>query len=173
MACKQEDQPKTRTIVDRDGNILVDMPGEAITNTFHIPTFRTMELPTIAECKAMWDKDPGGCKKLINQYWLKEKRGNATKVPQELFRSNFHEEYLDLVTMLSRVMGLPTKTYFQEWMVYFVEKILREEEDVTTKASFYWEGIISDCFHEQFMNVKKTSKFYMTSCLVYSLAEQR
>lgn len=114
-----------------------------------------------------------GCKKLINQYWLKEKRGSAVKVPQELFHNDFYEDYHDLVTMFSRVMGLPTTAFFHEWMVYFIEKILRGDEDVTNKASFYWGSIISDCFHEQFMNVKKSSKFYMTSYLVYSLAEQR
>lgn len=58
-------------------------------------------------------------------------------------------------------------------MVYFIEKILRGDEDVTTKASFYWGGIISDSFHEHLMNVEKTSRFYMTSYLVYSLAEWR
>lgn len=50
--------------------------------------------------------------------------GSAVKVPQELFRSDFYEDYHDLVTLLSRVMGLPTAAYFQEWMVYFVKKIL-------------------------------------------------
>lgn len=66
-------------------------------------------------------------------------------------------------------MGLPTMAYFQEWMVYFVEQILHEKEDIL----FYWGGIISDCFHEQFMAMEKTSKFYMTSYLVYSFAKQR
>lgn len=80
--------------------------------TFHIPTFEEMVFPTIGECKATWDEDPMGCKKLINQYWLKEKRGSTAKVPQELFHKDFHENYHNLVTMLSRVMGLPTTAYF-------------------------------------------------------------
>lgn len=90
----------------------------------------------------MWDEDPLKCKKLINQYWLKEKRGSATKVPQELFRSDFYEDYHDLVTLLSRLIVLPTASYFQEWMVYFVEEILHGED-----TTFYYGGIISDCFH--------------------------
>lgn len=44
------------------------MLGEVTTKTFYIPTFEEMEVPTIVECKAMWDKDPMGWKKLINQY---------------------------------------------------------------------------------------------------------
>lgn len=132
-----------------------------------------MEIPTIEEFQAVWDGNPTGYRKLINQHWLKEKRGNTAKVPHELFRSDFHEDYHDLVTMLSRVMGLPMAAFFQGWMVYFIEKILCGNEDVTTKITFYWGGIISNYFHEQFVDVKKSSKFYMTSYLVYSLANQK
>lgn len=84
-------------------------------------------------------------------------------------RSDFRKDYYDLVTMLSKVMGLPAAAYFQEWMAYYIEQILRGNEDVNTKTSFDWGGIISNCFHEQFVNIKKSSKFYMTSYLVYSL----
>lgn len=132
-----------------------------------------MEVPTLEECQAAWDDNPSGYKKLINLHWLKERRGSAAKVPQELFRSDFHEDYHNLVTMLSRVMGLPAATYFQEWMAYFIEQILCGNENIITKVSFYWGGIISNYFHEQFVNIKKSSKFYMTSYLVYSLADQR
>lgn len=148
MACQQAYQTETRTIVDRDGNILVDMSAEGITKTFHIPTFEEMETPTIEECKAAWDDNLMGCKRLINQHWLKEKRGSTAKVPQELFHNDFHKDYHDLVTMLSQVMGIPTAVFFQEWMVYFVQQILRGNEDVTMKSSFYWGGMISDYFHE-------------------------
>lgn len=173
MASRHEYQSDTRTIVDRDGNILTDMSAEGITKTFHIPTFQEMETPTIEECQATWDGNPTGCKRSINQHWLKEKQGRAVKVPHELFRSDFHEDYHELVTMLSRVMGLLTTAFFQEWMVYFIEKILWGNDDVTTKTTFDWGGIISNYFHEVFLNVKKRSKFYMTSYLVYSLADQR
>lgn len=74
--------------------------------------------------KNMWKADPLGCKKLINQHWLKEKRSSADKVPQELFRSDFHEEYHDLATLLSRVTGLPIVSFFQEWMFYFFKEII-------------------------------------------------
>lgn len=88
------------------------MSAKGITRTFHIPTFEEMEMPTIEEGKATWDENLMGCKKLINQYWLKEKRGSAVKVPQELFRNDFFEDYDDLVTMLSWVIGLPFGTFF-------------------------------------------------------------
>lgn len=85
MAYRKAYHPKTQTIVDKDGNMLVDMSAKAITKTFHIPTFEEMELPTIKECKATWDDNPLKCKKFLNQHWLKQKRGSAAKVPQELF----------------------------------------------------------------------------------------
>lgn len=42
MACREEYQLETYTIVDRDGNILADMSAKSITKTFHIPTFGDM-----------------------------------------------------------------------------------------------------------------------------------
>lgn len=166
MACREAYQPETRTIMDRDGNILADLLAKSIGKAFHIPTFGEMEEATIKYSKETWDADPLGCKRIINQYWLKQKRGSAAKVPQELYRCNFFEDYHDWVTLLTRVMGLPTTIYFQEWMFYFVEEILRG------KAKFYWAGIISNYLHEYFMAVKKTSRFYMTSYLVYLLADK-
>lgn len=109
MSCRQVYQPETRTIIDRDGNIL----AEGTTKTFHIPTFEEMEMPTIEEFKMAWDDNSMGYNRLINHHWLKEKRGSAVKVPQELFRNDFHEDYHDLVTMLSWVMGLLTVVFFQ------------------------------------------------------------
>lgn len=57
------------------------MSTSVITQNFHIPTFKEMEVPTISVGKDMWDKDTLKYKRLINQYWLKEKRDSATKVP--------------------------------------------------------------------------------------------
>lgn len=49
-ACQQAYELDTRTIIDKDGNILADMSAKGITRTFHIPTFQEMEMPTIEEC---------------------------------------------------------------------------------------------------------------------------
>lgn len=121
--------------------MLVGLYARFIGKTFHIPTFDPMEETKKEYTENMWKVNPLKCKKLINQYWLKEKRGSANKVPQELFRSNFYEGYHDLVTFLSRVMGIPTAAYFQDWMFYFIE-IIKE------KAKFHWAKIISDNLHQ-------------------------
>lgn len=87
MACREAYQPETITIVDKDGNVLADMSTREITKTFHIPSFGEMELPTIKECKAMWDENPLKYKKLIIQHWIKEKveqccKGSPRAIPQ-------------------------------------------------------------------------------------------
>lgn len=101
-----------------------------------------------------------------NQPALVERQeGNPNKVPRELFRSDFFKEYHDLVTLLSRVMGLPTIAFFKEWMFYFIQDIIRGE------ARFHWAKMINENLHNQLMAMKKTSQFYMTLYLVYLLAE--
>lgn len=81
MAYREAYQEETRTIVDRDGNVLANMSPKSITRNFHIPTFREMEVLTKDDGMVMWDQDPLKCKRLINQYWLKQKRGSVAKVP--------------------------------------------------------------------------------------------
>lgn len=166
MAYIEAYQEETRTIMDRDMNILVDLSTKSIGKAFHISTFGEMEKAIINDAKEKWDSDPVRCKRIINQYWFKEKRGSVAKVPQELYGNDFYEDYHNLVTLLSKVMGLPTIVYFQEWMFYFMEEILGG------KAKFYWARIISNCLHKQFVVVKNTLRFYMTSYLVYFLVDR-
>lgn len=51
-------------------------------------------------------------------------------------------------------------------MLYFMDEILQGE------AKFYWVGMISNWSHKQFVTIKRTLQFYMTSYLVYLLANQ-
>lgn len=111
-------------IIDHDGRVLADFSTRSIGQTFHIPTFNVMEETEKGYAENMWKVDSLAWKKLINQHWLKEKRRSATKVPQELFRSDFYEEYHNLVTLLSMIMGLPVATFFEEMMFYFIEEII-------------------------------------------------
>lgn len=84
-------------------------------------------------------------------------------MPQNLYQSDFMEEVNDLMILLSRVMGLPTSSVFEEWMWYFVEKIPRGE------TKFHWAKMIIDNIHNQFIVVKKIKEFYMNSYVVYLL----
>jgi hypothetical protein len=93
---------------------------------------------------------------------MKDKRGSAKKVPQTLFRNDLYDEYHDLVTLLRKLMGLPTTTFFEEWMFYFIEEILHGTNKVHS------EKMSNDNLHNQFL-VVKMSMFYMTSYLVYLL----
>lgn len=81
MACREAYQETTKIIVDQDGNILVDLSSKSIGYNFHIPTFDEREETSKEYFESTWKVDPLKCKKLINQYWLKEKRGSTNKVP--------------------------------------------------------------------------------------------
>lgn len=81
MAYREAYQEETKTIVDTDENIFPNLSAKSIGRDFHIPTFGEMEKVPTKYGKKMWDEDPLKCKKVINQYWLKEKRGNTAKVP--------------------------------------------------------------------------------------------
>lgn len=124
---------------------------------FGIPLFDKMD--EIKEYALnVWKEDPTSCKRTINETWILEKRGSANKVPKKWYKSDFVEETIDLVMVLSRVMGLPTSSLFEEWMFYFLEEILHGE------AKFHYAKIKN--MHNQFVVVKKNLEFYMTCYLV-------
>lgn len=53
MAYREAYQPKTKTIVDRDGNVLADMSAKSIIKNFHIPTFEEIKEEPIEDGKVM------------------------------------------------------------------------------------------------------------------------
>lgn len=130
-----------RKIIDHDGTVLADLSDKSTSQMFHIPTFYVMEEIGKEYVENMWKQYPLSFKRIINQHWLKEKGGNATKVPQELFKSDFFKEYHDLVTLLRSIMGLPTAAFFENWMFYLIEEIIRG------KTKFHWANMFSDNLH--------------------------
>jgi hypothetical protein len=112
-----------------------------------------------------WREDPKVFQRVINKTWMLEPRGSYKGIPKTLYKSDFVEEFNDLVTLLSRVIGIPISWDFEDWMWYFVDKILCGD------ATFSWPKIINNNLHEKMMALKPKDKpiFYMTSYVVYFL----
>lgn len=73
-----------------------------------------------------YEKNNDKCKKVINIVFLSAARISLTsRWPKGFHRSDFNEEYNDMLTMLSRVRGLKDSHYFQNWMCSYM-KIIRK-----------------------------------------------
>lgn len=118
-------------------------------------------IKTIDEAQVAYDMNPTKCKTLINEEWYKERRPPSIRISKKTPRSDFHNEYGDMVTLLIRVMGLPQSNLFEEWMFYFTEQV------VAGKSKFDWAQIISDNIHTQLIELEEKKYFTMSSYLVY------
>lgn len=79
-----------RKIIDHEGRVLEYLSTKSIGKTFHIPKFDVMEETKKGYADNMWKDDPLGCKRLINQHWLKEKRAPLLR---------FLKSYLEVTSM--------------------------------------------------------------------------
>ncbi|KAH9294656.1 hypothetical protein KI387_038244, partial [Taxus chinensis] len=104
---------------------------------------------------------------MVNNNWLVTKRPRIDRLPKELYRVEFVEEIGDMITLLSRVFGLPSARIFHPWMYQFICIILAKKEFVD------WATIISNTLHKQLIEVKMTGCFYMTSYLTYAVARRK
>ena len=82
---------------------------------------------------------------------------NFSRWPKTIHQSNFKQEYIDLIILLSRVCGLKDSTNFELWMYKFISLIIR------TKQKIFWEEMINDIVCKQLSKVTSTSTFYMNS----------
>jgi hypothetical protein len=115
----------------------------------------------------MYDKHQTEAKQLINTKWLKESRLAFSRWPKNFPRSDFNEEVCDMITLLSRVKGLPMSSTFQEWMYEYIQ-VMRKK-----KSHIDWGAQISDEIHEKLIRVPTTLTFYMNSYLAYASAAIR
>lgn len=72
---------------------------------------------------------------------------------------------MDLIKMLSRVMGCPHFVNYETWMFFYIGKI------VNSNALIDWARLISHYLHEQLKNLKekRSQSFFMSSYLFYML----
>lgn len=159
-------QPETRLVVLK-GMVMADFTPEAIGEAFDIPLPDNPTIVTMDEAQIAYDKNPTLCKTLINEEWFKERRPLSTRIGKKTHISDFHNEYGDMVTLLSCVMGLLQSNLFEEWMFYFIEQVF------TGKSKFDWAQIISDNIHTQLVELDEKKYFAMTSYLVYMFARHQ
>lgn len=99
--------PKERHVVAPDGRVLAYLSDEAIVEAFSIPRYNSIVYKTKEETLEMHNNILDSCAEIINNTWMLKPRRHHSKMPKRLVRSDFKEIYLDLVTLLNRVMGCP------------------------------------------------------------------
>lgn len=136
----------------------------AIKEAFGIPDYHSTIYETKEETLSIFDAKPKSCSEVINKQWLQKPRAHYTKMPKRLFRTNFKEEYGDLILLLNRVAGSPQASPFEPCMFYFIDEVTFDVKMII------WAKIISNSIDEQLRNMEHTKSIYMSSYIIYMLA---
>lgn len=155
--------PNTRQVKDVDQNVVMTLDsvfkGSPVEEVVDISQESAQEY---------YEKNEVKCKKAINIVYLSTARNSTTSQwPKYFHRSDFNEEYNDMVTVLAWVKGLNDSHYFQNSMCYYMN-IIRKGD-----AKIDWGEQISDALCAQLKEVKVTLKLYMTSYLLYAAASMK
>lgn len=120
LGCTKCLSPKSMTIEDVDGRVVISLNSEVIKQIFKVPHNAECVDLTKQSSLEIWNEKKGDYKKYVNQYWLDTKRNNFSRWPKTVHRSNFKQEYKDLIILFRRVCGLKDSTNFEPWMYKFI-----------------------------------------------------
>lgn len=85
-------------------------------------------------------------------------------MPKPLIIEHFCKDIADIVFLINRVKGNPHMFHWENWMYYFIQKIV--EGDIFID----WADLIAEKLHKELLNVTNLTSFYMSSYLIYILA---
>lgn len=138
--------PKERQVMALDGRVLAYLTNEAIVEAFNIPRYNST-IYKMEEVLRIYNNGLDSCAEIFNNTWMLKPRKNHSKLPKSLVRSNFKEEYGDLVTLSNQVIGCPQASILEPWMLYFIQEI------VTKVKMINWAKLISVNLDEQLGNL--------------------
>lgn len=168
LECAKHYNPERKTISTLDGRLLATLTLESIGEAFGIPSHHSMTYRTISGAQELYDAGPARCADIINKQWLLKPRPHVSKMPKTLTIFEFKQKYVDLIKMLSRVMGCSHTVNFETWMFFYIGEIMNANELID------WAKLINHYLHEQFKDLKerKSQSFFMSSYVIYMLARR-
>lgn len=79
---------------------------------------------------AYFDKNSEKYEKNMNENWLKTPRPTISRWPKNLPHCDFIKEVNDLITLLSRVKGLPTSNTYHKWKYQYIHVIRQNKKKI-------------------------------------------
>lgn len=143
--------------------MLAHLSEVAIQEAFGIPSYVRTSYKTKGDTKKIYNDQYELCATNANKAWLVKPRPTIKKMPKKLLRTDFKEEYSDIILQLNKVAGSPRGAPFESWMYYFMDEITYGVE------MFNWSRMISNNLDGQLRNLESTKTFYMSSYVIYLL----
>lgn len=123
MAVAKHFDPESKSLKDESGKKLIRLDEEFFDSVFKCPSIERFSDITMQSVVAYFDKNSDKCRRIINDNWLKTPRPTIARWLETLPRCDFIEEINELITLLSRVKGLPTSNNFHKWMYQYIHVI--------------------------------------------------
>lgn len=119
LAATEHFDPTTRHIKDADGNVVIRLDSKYFNSIFKGSYTEEVVDITLASAQKWYEENEDKRKKIINKVFLQSARNSTTSCCPKLFhRSDFTQEYNDIVTLLPWIKGLLDSHFFKHGCAY-------------------------------------------------------
>lgn len=108
--------PISRSVKETSGKKIIKFDEDFFDTIFKCPNIDKYFDITMQLAQTYYDRNLEKCRKNMNDNWLKNPSYTVARWPKTFLKNDLIEEVNDLVTLLSRVKGLPTSNTYYEWM---------------------------------------------------------
>lgn len=113
MECREHQNKDSRKIIVANRRALEIFAIASITKTFGIPIFTIMSLTTKEQYLGLFSQGLEQCMKIINDLQMRHPKSSTLKFLNYLYRNDFIIEVNELVTFLSRIIGINSASTFE------------------------------------------------------------
>lgn len=104
VECAKHYKFDERKIIGHQGRIMANFIEEPIAEVFDIPSHSKLTVFTLEVATNFYMDNLDKALEIINTKWINKPRQHFSKLPKVLHRSDFYDEYGDMITLLSRVV---------------------------------------------------------------------
>ena len=137
----------TREVISSNNKVIVCLDLVSIAIAFQLPTrvqYANINLRTATE---YYMANQTQCLNTVARSWLLQPKKGKSQLANSIHRSLLKEDVANMVTLLSRIIGLWDSHDFEGWMFVFINMVCEGKQHID------WAEIISDSLHRQLIEL--------------------
>ena len=149
LECAKAYHPNTREVISSNNKVIVRLYPASIAIVFRLPTRMQYANINLRTAQEYFTTNQTQCLNTIARSWFSQPRRGKSQLGKSIHRSLLKEEVANMVTLLSRIVGLHDSHEFEGWMFLFINMVCEGKQHID------WAEIISDSLHRKLMGLQE------------------
>ena len=123
LECVKDYHLNTREVISPKNKVIVHLDPASIAIVFIFPTRMQYASINLRTTKEYFTANQTQCLNTTARSWFSQPRRGKSQLGKSIHRSLLKEEVENMVTLLSRIVGLGDSHEFEDWMFIFINMI--------------------------------------------------